>query len=339
MSRNRCAAAFLTCLGLLSCAKTSSNTTADAVDGPVGEGRPDAAIDTTPFSRVYGVWVAHSSILTEDGINKVVQAAKAAHINTLYPSVIRYGCTYFPSTHLPKCPDSTFDNLGVLVKVARQNGIHVIPWVERIIQSRTGQSPWTASELEVRPGLSNDFPVANVALQSVKERLVGAMIETAKYAVDGIQVDDHLGYVASATGPNATFYKNKLTTFANWMISQYKSQTGKMFELAPHPMPFALNSYLTDWPRWEGIDRIIIQCYRSSADAVIGDNNCQPSYDNFTGIGAVTLANGVQVSNSDIAKIAAKQIARDQSFVLFHAAKLIEIPGLADALAAELPAR
>jgi uncharacterized protein YraI len=292
------------------------------------------AAAATENAQVYGLWVAHSSILTEAGIRSVVDTAKAAHINTLYPAVLRYSCAYFETSAVPRCSDSRIDNLGVLVATAKASGIKVVPWVERIIQVRPGEG--NDDKVETVK-LNADFPVLDVARSDVRESILGAMLDAAKYDVSGIQVDDHLGYEASRlTSTQKATYEGKLTSFASFLIREFKAQSGKNFELAPHPMPFARKSYLTNWTAWSGVDRIIIQCYRSSGSTVISDANCRAGRPG-SGLGVATKANGVELSDADIASVARTQVLRKEAFVLFHAGSLMARPSLVRALAAALP--
>jgi Bacterial SH3 domain len=285
-------------------------------------------------SRVQGLWVAHSSILTEEGIRQVVDTAKAAHINTLYPAVLRYSCAYFQTSAVPRCKDSRIDNLGILVATAKGAGIRVVPWVERIIQVRPGEG--NDDKIE-RVKLNADFPVLDVSRQDVRSSILGAMVDAAKYEVSGIQVDDHLGYEGSRlTAAQKATYEAKLTNFASFLIREFKAQSGKRFELAPHPMPFARNAYLTNWPAWSGIDRVVIQCYRTSGNAIVNDGNCRTGRAG-SGLGVATKANGVELSDAAIANVARTQVSRNEAFVLFHAGSLIERPSLVQALADALP--
>lgn len=274
----------------------------------------------------YGAWVPHTVLGTTGQMKAVVDIARAAGLDTLYVAFARYGCTYYPSQHLPRCTSAKNDSLRQLLDLAKPAGLRVVPWFERLLQIPPGRMD--ASLLEPKRLNRDGFDTPDVASPKVRQLLLGTFVElAADPRVDEVQVDDHMAYDASLAGSQASQYRKKLTSFVNWLASSFHAATGgKAFTIAPNPLAYSTSKYLAAWDAWTAVDGVLVQCYRPTGSAVISDGSCLAG--GVDGLGVAGTWNGKPLSDDSLLTVLRFQHDRRRSFALFHIGELFSRPGL-----------
>lgn len=293
---------------------------------------------------VYGVWIADRWLGSESQMRQVISLAQAAGFNTLYPVAVRYTCAYFKSSVLPYCTQGG-DRLKIFTSLVAQLApeMAVIPWFERSLQVKYTFAT-ERSDLIDAASTSADFPTLDLDLPEVRERIATPMSEVMQYpGVVGVHVDDGFEYHGENTDfkDNAFLYTRKLTLFVRDQISRFKTaHPTALFELSHLPQPFAKKAYLADWENWQ-FDRYIIQCYRSTAAAIINSRNCYNivnyAQGRLSGIGVAGTANGVRLSDDDLIQVLRNQVSQRKSFVLFEAGELVARPNMVSRMKQIIP--
>jgi uncharacterized lipoprotein YddW (UPF0748 family) len=291
---------------------------------------PAAADEMKPsVSAVRGVWVDHVTMLSSDASEKLVLAAKQAKLNTVYPAAARYACAHYKSAVLPPCDSgATEDAFARFRAQAQAQGLTVIPWVERILQVPPKSRPGLVEPIPLN---ADGFDVLDVDNPMVREMLLGALVEMASApGVPGVHVDDNMEYDRALAGDQADAYEAKLTSFVNWLARSFKVRApGKFFEVSHHPLPFAERRYLAAWDEWTEVDRFVVQCYRSSAAAVLADAGCRADAGRrIVGLGVAGTANHVALKDEEILAVFKEQARRGDAAVLFYAGDLLGRPAL-----------
>ena len=288
---------------------------------------------------IKGVWISHLWLASERSMREVITNARRAGLNTLYPVVSRYSCAYFKTDSMPYC-DSQGDVFGRFLQLTRQlaPGMRVVPWFERSLQVKYAFANENPDMIEAI-SIDESFPTLNLDRSDVRQMIFTALSDVMAYpGVDRVHVDDGIEYLSEARifASQANAYKQKLDRFVLAMIADFKrNHPGKIFEMSHLPQPFAENAYLAAWQNWP-VDRMIIQCYRSTAEAILKSQECFQAPRGFrgqlTGIGIAGFANGRLLSNDEIITVMRHQLSRGDDFILFEAAQLINNDELLDAL-------
>jgi uncharacterized lipoprotein YddW (UPF0748 family) len=261
------------------------------------------------------------------------------HINTLYPAVWNRGYTLHPSPvarkagggdrnpllHVPLIPHQ--DVLAGLVTQARRQHLRLIPWFEYGLMISTNsaiaqQHPdWltqtrSGDKILTPPTVQNDAPSAeklqefagknqawlNPAHPAVQQFLTDLIVDVVqRYAVDGIQLDDHFslpiqfGYdpytiqlyrndhngtapPQNSADPDWMAWRAAKITHLMGKISQAVKATrkGAIVSLSPNAPAFAYSTSLQNWPTWiqQGfVDEVVVQVYRKEITALQAELN------------------------------------------------------------------
>jgi len=170
---------------------------------------------------VRGVWVANvgsGSLSSPANIQKLVEAASRAHLNTLYVVVWNRGMTLYPSEIMERefgvaCDPrySEFDMLAEVISAAHTKDIRVIAWFEfgfsssyrepdggHILRARPH---WAAIDSAGNIATKNNFQWMNAFDLEVQNFILSLVKEVVeKYDVDGVQGDDRLPACPSIAG-------------------------------------------------------------------------------------------------------------------------------------------
>lgn len=269
-----------------------------------------------PPTELRGVWLTNiDSEVLFSSRNLVVGLRRLARMNfnTLYPTVWNGGYTLYPSptakatfgVELDPYPGlQGRDVLGETVVEGHRLGMAVIPWFEFglmapagselasqhpdwLTQRRDGTQTWMQGSLP-RVWLNPFHP----EVQQFMVRLLAEVAE--RYAIDGIQLDDHFGMPlemgydpytvalyqqqhegnappADATDPAWVRWRaNQVTRLFHQIVTAVKARKPTcIISLSPNPRQFAYEQYLQDWGTWERrglIDELIVQIYRNDLD-------------------------------------------------------------------------
>ncbi|MBE9201635.1 MULTISPECIES: glycoside hydrolase family 10 protein [unclassified Nodularia (in: cyanobacteria)] len=178
------------------------------------------------ITEIRGVWltnVASGVLFLPWGINRAINELSALKFNTIYPVVWNRGNTFYKSPRAKMVTGSDADPilnlihggqdvLAKLIKLAKPQGLSVIPWFEygfmtpphsqlarRYPDWLTMGQEGTKSTNEVPLEEINDNSAhqqawLNPLHPEVQEFILGLIMEVvSRYDVDGIQLDDHFG--------------------------------------------------------------------------------------------------------------------------------------------------
>ena len=264
-------------------------------------GKPDT-------QELRGVWMTNfgAALMYYTTRMDEVMAHIAEHrLNTLYPAVWNRGYTLHPSTiallaggwsrapftSLPLLPFQ--DALSGLIYQAHRQHLRLIPWFEYGLMLPQ-QSPIARKHPDwlttTRSG-SKGNGWLNPFHPQVQQFLVDLVVEVVqRYAVDGIQLDDHFGLpIEFGYDPYTTkLYRNDHTgteppsnpanpEWIDWRAERLTqlmakiakavkvTRQGAVVSLSPHTPNFAYQKYLQDWTHWVNlglVDEVIVQVYR-----------------------------------------------------------------------------
>jgi uncharacterized lipoprotein YddW (UPF0748 family) len=282
----------------------------------VGLGQfPFFANAQTARTDVRGVWmtVNNSDIWMDRGKTQSAMADLARlNFNTVYPVVWNSGYAMYPSTvaqeaqiqpYVPRGKQGQ-DTLAEVIAFGHQQKLRVMPWMEFgfmtpptselalqhpdwLTQQQDGNQHWV--------GVAGEVVWLNPFLPAVQQFITNLVTEVvSRYAVDGIQFDDHLSLpVAFGYDPHtlALYTKetkkkaptnpqdpewvrwraDKLTAFVTQLRQTVKSiKPNAVFAVAPNPYITAYGSHLQDWMTWvrkDIVDELTVQVYRPSIDS------------------------------------------------------------------------
>jgi len=277
------------------------------------------------ISEVRGVWLTNvdSQILeSRDRIRQGLQQLQALGFNTIYPVVWQRGFTLYPSPIAKDfigsatVPDSRFANrdmLAEIVEEAQPLNLRVIPWFEyglatlpgSILANRhsrlltldqTGNSVRT----KTTDGKPDHFVWLNPCHPEVQQFMVELISDaTTRYAVDGIQLDDHFGFPVELGYDSFTrevygvenrgksmplepknadrlrWTARKMTDLLAEIVKVIKAdQPNCLVSISPNPLDFSKTNYAVDWQSWikQGlVDELVIQVYRDSLSSFINE--------------------------------------------------------------------
>lgn len=266
-----------------------------------------------------GVWLTtiDSQILFDpQQLRQGLKRLKQLNINTIYPSIWNGSTALYPSPiaqaaaggQLPRDPRlKTPDLLAELIREGHRQGLRVIPWFEfGLMLPET--SPIALEHPDWISHRQDDSSIwldgneprlwLNPAHPDVQQFWADMVRDVAqRYAIDGIQFDDHLGLPIdlgyerenlrqyaqglqrlTSDGTNAV-RPDEIPTAHNpvwiqWRADRITDLLAKIranlpksltLSISPNPLPFALNHYLQDWSNWVDrglVDELIVQIYR-----------------------------------------------------------------------------
>lgn len=177
-------------------------------------------------TEIRGVWltnVASGVLFVPWGIDRAIKQLAALNFNTIYPVVWNRGYTFYHSAvaqsitgakvqPLLKFMHGGQDVLAKLIKLAKPQGLSIIPWFEYGLMTpfdselarrypdwlTTGQEGINSVQETPVEEINNNFAIKlawlNPLHPQVQEFIKGLILEVVtNYDVDGIQLDDHFG--------------------------------------------------------------------------------------------------------------------------------------------------
>jgi uncharacterized lipoprotein YddW (UPF0748 family) len=261
-----------------------------------------------------GVWIAshhHSAVWqSRDALARALDQLVALGWNTIFPAVWNRGYTAWPSAVMHRfglpAQDPLFAATGVdplrwAVDLARERGLSVIPWLEYGFAAEPVGRPgpllaarpeWAARDRRgqvVEHGGLRWLNALNPDVGEMLTRLLAEVVE--RYAVDGVQGDDHIAVPRGGSHDTATLARYRQLTgrapaathddrtwrrFRADALSRWVRQTGERLHalrpglrwcLSPAPWPTGWRELSQDSAAWlaEGsVDLLLPQLYRHS---------------------------------------------------------------------------
>ena len=276
-------------------------------------------VPTVPVTELRGVWLTNidSEVLFSGrNLSRAIDRLSELNFNTLYPTVWNGGYTLYPSSVAERVVGRSLDPypglqgrdmLAEALEKGHRNGLAVIPWFEFGLMAPADSDiahrhpDWITNRQDgsriVMEGIHPRIWL-NPTHPEVQQFLVDLVSEVvARYNVDGLQFDDHLGmpvelgydpytvqlYQQDHQGrrpPDDPFdpewmrwRANKITGLMVKLFFAVKNRNPDcLISLSPNPKEFAYEAYLQDWFAWERqgyIDELIVQVYRSDLDRFI----------------------------------------------------------------------
>lgn len=277
--------------------------------------RPHVRAD---LREIRGVWLTNvdSDILdSRETLQRGLQHLKALGFNTVYPAVWQRGYTLYPSPVAARVlghaitPDPRFngrDMLAEVIEEAQRLDLRVIPWFEYGLMTPPGSpldlryDSWIMVDQQgkkIRIKTADRQPDFNVWMNpshpDVQQFMVDLVVDVVqRYAIDGIQLDDHFGWPVelgydpftqsryrSDNGgrslPTELTHRDRLRWAANQVdrlllqvvTAVKQQQPGCQISISPNPLGFSKANYLADWSVWYGaglVDELALQLYRST---------------------------------------------------------------------------
>ncbi|HRK30687.1 MAG TPA: family 10 glycosylhydrolase [Tepidisphaeraceae bacterium] len=274
-------------------------------------------------AELRGTWLtttANTAIATPANTAATMQNLRSIGLNTTYVEVWKNGFTEFPSQTMqnligvssqinasPGVPVQQRDLLAETLIESHRNGLTNIAWFEYGLMAKFG-NPGTSSTdlakymadrgwlLQNSAGSfttsSQGFSWMNPAVPQVRSLVKGIIMEAVRnYDLDGIQLDDHVGWpvqfgydnytrdaylaetgLALPANPNNTQFKawraSKVTSLMQEIIAEVKAVRPNMIvTVSPAVGGWAYDNFMVDWPAWQQqgmFDEFVPQVYRSS---------------------------------------------------------------------------
>jgi uncharacterized lipoprotein YddW (UPF0748 family) len=263
------------------------------------------------------VWIAshhHSEVWgSRDALARALDALVAQGWNTIFPAIWNRGFTAWPSavmerhglpTQDPFFAAAGMDPLPLLVDLAKERGLTLIPWLEYGFAAEpvgrpgpllTARPRWAARDRRGQVVVHGGLRWLNALDPEVREVLAELALEVAeRYGVDGVQGDDHIALPFNASPDAATLARYRQITgtapgpwpgdrrwnrFRRATISRWVREVGERLHrlrpgvlwcLSPAPPPLGLRELMQDsatWLRDGSVDLLVPQWYRPSLPA------------------------------------------------------------------------
>lgn len=285
---------------------------------PPGSNPPVVSPPKIPTQEIRGAWLTNidsyvlfDSRILQDAMRELAQLK----FNTVYPVVWNWGYTLYPSevakrtfgrTIDPRIPGlQGRDPLAEAVRLGHANGLAVLPWFEFgfmapadselvarhpewLTQRKDGSKIWQEGQYQ-RVWLNPFKPEVQQFILDLIDEIV------AKYGVDGIQFDDHMGLPSDFGYDPYTLelYKkenqgkeppanpkdpawlrwraDKITQFMERVHSTVKARKSyAIVALSPNSQKFSYENYLQDWQSWQRrgyVEELILQVYRTDINS------------------------------------------------------------------------
>ena len=327
-----------------------------------------------PARPLRGVWFTLNDMGTlRDGpkLEEAVRQLGALGFTTLYPVVWNGGYSYTAGTVTQQRQLQSFtlrglqgqDPLAELIRLARAQGMQVLPWFEFGFMAppsselATRHPQWLTQK---RDGTLTSMSAAgevvwlNPFRPEVQQLLTELMVEVVSlYDVDGVQFDDHFslpiafgydaytralylretGRAVPANPEEAAWVRwraDKITAFLRRLRATLKARNPSLiFSLSPNYADFAYKLQLQDWRTWVKaglVDEVVVQLYRpdlASFTAELG----RPEFAQTKVPMAVALMAGQRLRPTDQLLLQGKVAAARQrglGVAFFHYAPLWE---------------
>jgi uncharacterized lipoprotein YddW (UPF0748 family) len=266
------------------------------------------------------VWLTHidSQIMnSRQNLAEGLQRLAELGFNTIYPTVWQRGYTLYPSevakqlsgaSVLPHSPFDDRDVLAEIIELAQPLQMRVIPWFEYGLmvppRSPIAHNHRDLLTLNIDRDLqriqgANRQRDPNAWLNPCHDRVRKFMVDlitdvVQRYAVAGIQLDDHfsfpqeLGYdrltqqlfQQDHLGINTAIEHDneiwiewgaaQLTELLSQIVRSVKSvRNDCVISIAPNPLKFSRTRYLANWQQWYDLglmDELVLQVYRDRLD-------------------------------------------------------------------------
>ncbi|MFN9622855.1 MAG: glycoside hydrolase family 10 protein [Cyanobacteriota bacterium] len=263
-----------------------------------------------PAQPLRGVWFTLNDMGTlRDGpkLEQAVRQLRQLGFTTLYPVVWNGGYTYHAGTVTRQRQLQTFtlrglqgqDPLAELIRLARAEGMQVLPWFEFGFMAppsselATRHPQWLTRK---RDGSTTSMSAAgevvwlNPFRPEVQQLLIDLVVEVVSlYDVDGVQFDDHFslpiafghdaytralyrretGRAVPADAEDPAWVRwraDKITAFVRRLRTTLKARKSSLiFSLSPNYADFAYKLQLQDWRTWVRaglVDEVVVQLYR-----------------------------------------------------------------------------
>ncbi len=223
---------------------------------PTPTGAPSPATSPSPAAAapvLRGTWVQlfSDTLKTPGGVDAMLEAADAAHVNTVIAEVVRRQDAYYTSSVLPRSTDTDlaagFDPLARLVDGAHARGMALEAWVplmptyHHVYDDLPHPSGWVYTEhgpnapveqrwvTRMADGTWDDH--LDPGVPAARDHLVAMVTEIARrYDVDAVHLD-YLRYTDQAAGYNPA------------ALAAFRADTGR--EDTPSPT----DPQFSDWRR------------------------------------------------------------------------------------------
>ena len=141
-----------------------------------------------------GIWVPSNDFATKTAADALLDKAKRANLNAIFPAVMMHGKAYYKTSHYRYTVAATddFDPLDYLIKAAHKRNISVHPWFcvyyEGAMDTIVPKNPeWLTPGYG---GISTGTQYfLDPALPEVKTYLKAVMLDVLKYDIDGFHLD------------------------------------------------------------------------------------------------------------------------------------------------------
>jgi len=271
-------------------------------------------------TELRGIWLTNidSEVLfSSRNLVSGLRRLRYLHFNTLYPTVWNGGYTLYPSPTaeatfgIAQDPYPGFegrDMLGEIVAEGHRQGMTVIPWYEFGLMAPAdsvlvAQHPdWVTTRQDGDRIWLEGGRIPRVWLNplhpDVQDFMVGLLTEAVeRYAIDGIQLDDHFGIPVEFGYDPLTVDRYRQEhdgadpptdptdpVWVRWRANQVTRLMRRLgreiraidpdciISLSPNPRQFAFENYLQDWGTWERrglVDELIVQVYRRDMERFI----------------------------------------------------------------------
>lgn len=255
-----------------------------------------------------GVWIPATDcdvLYSRDRIRQGLHELNNLGFNTIYPVVWYRGFTLYPSPIAQAflgaaiSPNPNFadrDMLAEILEEAQAFNMRVIPWFEYGFML-----PASSSVIAQRPELITSDQAGNIVLDGkvwlnpchpeVQQFLSDLIADVAeRYAVNGIQLDDHFGFPdqlgydsytktlyaqenqgqpmpTNPQDPNRQqWLMDKMTSLMKRIFGAVKSKRDVLISCSPNPLNFSRRRLHADWRLWEQvglIEELMLQVYRT----------------------------------------------------------------------------
>ncbi|MFM7465598.1 MAG: family 10 glycosylhydrolase [Cyanobium sp.] len=280
-------------------------------------GRPGEPEESSRPQEMRGVWICshhHSPVWqSRDALARALDALVALGWNTVFPAVWNQGFTAWPSTVMerhgfpnqdPVYSAAGIDPLQLVVKLGKERGLTVIPWLEYGFAAEpvgaargllAAKPAWAARDRRgqvVEDGGLHWLNGLHPEVQAFLGELVLEVVE--RYGVDGVQGDDHMAIPRAGSHDTTTLERFRQATgkspaardddprwsrFRSEELSRWVREMGERIHrvrpdllwcLSPCPLPTGLTQLMQDSTGWltnGSVDLLLPQLYRNSVAA------------------------------------------------------------------------
>lgn len=271
--------------------------------------------------EIRGVWLCnppHSTVFdSAETIEATFKKLSERGFDTIYPVVWNGGSTLYPSEVAKSCgckgDHGKRDLLREILDKAKIHGFRVIPWFEYGLMVPTGcglanyarENKWlTKKNFGLNPEVDDKagtkfvwLNVCNGQVQDFMVRLITELVKNEKYQdIDGIQLDDHFGFLQEFGHDDLTtkLYKcqtkkvpptkkeDKDINWCKWKCEQVTKlldtissavkavRKDCLISISPNPLGFSMKNSSADWKCWVDrglVDEIVLQLYGRTGKA------------------------------------------------------------------------